>query len=149
MAWQAYNLDQKAQELVLQYRHFDVLNESHKMRTTLAYGLERFWGEHLRLGTDTHEGQYWRDVWEALAREILHPAKIELPGDRVELTPVPRDASQERKQEIAEENTGKIKAMASKLWSFSKENPDDCRIALAVLTQFCDCIVWWTQRYKD
>lgn len=44
MSWQAYSLDRIAQELVIRYRHQDVLNESHKMRMTVAYGLERFWG---------------------------------------------------------------------------------------------------------
>ncbi|MFM7789735.1 MAG: hypothetical protein ACKO90_16880, partial [Microcystis panniformis] len=70
MTWNPYNLDRAAQELVLKYRDSDkVLNESHKMRTTVAYGLERFWGEHLRLidkkdATDQQKGRYWRDVWQ-------------------------------------------------------------------------------------
>ncbi|MCA1994465.1 MAG: hypothetical protein LDL41_20825, partial [Coleofasciculus sp. S288] len=38
-----------------------------------------------------------------------------------------------------------IQAMSAKLWQLSLE---DQRVALAVLTQLCDCIVWWTQRYK-
>jgi hypothetical protein len=38
--------------------------------------------------------------------------------------------------------------MAKKLWNFAQNNPDDNRIALAVLTQLCDALVWWTQRYK-
>jgi hypothetical protein len=39
--------------------------------------------------------------------------------------------------------------MADGLWRFSEEHPDDQRVALAVLTQLCDCLVWWTQRYKS
>lgn len=35
MAWESYNLDREAQELVLKYRDHDVLNESHKMRATV------------------------------------------------------------------------------------------------------------------
>ena len=42
-------------------------------------------------------------------------------------------------------NTQQIKTMSEKLWALSVE---DQRIAIAVLTQLCDCIVWWTQRYK-
>lgn len=41
--------------------------------------------------------------------------------------------------------TQDIKAMSQKLWDLSVE---DQRVAIAVLTQLCDCIVWWTQRYK-
>jgi hypothetical protein len=36
--------------------------------------------------------------------------------------------------------------MAEQLWQLSHE---DQQIALAVLTQLCDCLVWWTQRYKN
>jgi len=43
------------------------------------------------------------------------------------------------------DNTAGIKTMAKKLWDLSLE---DQRITLAVLTQLCDCLVWWTQRYK-
>ena len=47
---QPYSLDYYAQEIVLKYRdEKNVLNESHKMRMAVAYGLERFWGEHLSL----------------------------------------------------------------------------------------------------
>jgi len=35
--------------------------------------------------------------------------------------------------------------MSEKLWNMK---PQDQRVAMAVLTQLCDCIVWWTQRYK-
>jgi hypothetical protein len=38
-----------------------------------------------------------------------------------------------------------VRAMAQQLWQLDLE---DQRIILAVLTQLCDCIVWWTQRYK-
>jgi hypothetical protein len=42
------------EEIVLKARHRDhnpkktSLNQAYKMRTACAYGLERFWGEHLR-----------------------------------------------------------------------------------------------------
>lgn len=49
MAWNFYGLDQKAQNLVLDAKKIDPksLNQAHKMRQAVAYGLERFWGEHL------------------------------------------------------------------------------------------------------
>ncbi|MGG6265707.1 hypothetical protein ACQ4M3_19935 [Leptolyngbya sp. AN03gr2] len=42
-------------------------------------------------------------------------------------------------------NVKQVQAMSEKLWALRLE---DQRIAIAVLTQLCDCIVWWTQRYK-
>ena len=133
MTWKPYNLDQKAQKLVLQYRDKDgVIGQSHKMRTTVPYGLERFWGEHLRLidKKDTKErekGEYWRDVWKQFVSIMLQTG-IKLPGDKVD----PND-------------TKTIQEVAGKLWEIPLE---DQRICLAVLTQFCDSLVWWTQRYK-
>ncbi|MEH2337881.1 hypothetical protein [Nostoc sp.] len=51
MAWNSYGLDQEAQKLVLaaKLRDQTSLKQSYKMRMAVAYGLERFWGEHLRL----------------------------------------------------------------------------------------------------
>jgi hypothetical protein len=132
--WKPYDLDYYAQELVLEFRNYkDVLNESHKMRMAVAYGLERFWGEHLRLEKEKKEkADYWRAVWNKL-HEILKDAKVNLPNDSVK--------SPDKKEEQE-----KIKKMAKDLWSM---NLDDQRIALMVLTQLCDSLVWWTQRYKE
>ncbi len=49
----------------------DCLNQSHKMRMATAYGLERFWGEHLRLKngkkeSDLIKSDYWKATWDAL-----------------------------------------------------------------------------------
>ena len=125
--WRPYDLDYYAQELVLEFRNAkDVLNESHKMRMTIAYGLERFWGEHLRLkGKEQKKSDYWKQVWEKL-HSILDEAGIKLPNDNVN-------------------STDDIKAMAKAIWSMPLA---DQRVALMVLTQFCDSLVWWTQRYK-
>lgn len=147
MSWQAYSLDRIAQELVVKYRHQGVLNESHKMRMAVAYGLERFWGEHLRLKTEP-EGQYWKDVWDALVNKILQPANILLPNDPVNIEESTRQETKAQKAAREARNTEQIKNMADKLWLFAEKNPDDQRVALAVLTQLCDCLVWWTQRYK-
>lgn len=126
--WQPYHLDHYAQELVLKHREQkNVLNETHKMRMTVAYGLERFWGEHLRLKReDRNKSAYWKGVWDKLA-EILKKAGITLPNDEVN------------------DSTQKIQDMANKIWSMDMNNQ---RIALMVLTQFCDSLVWWNQRYK-
>lgn len=140
MAWTSYSLDQKAQQLVLDARQRDrdamaatgkrknSLNQSFKMRESVAYGLERFWGEHLRLQLkEPDKSQYWKETWNALV-EVMQQSGITVPNDPVQV-----------------DNTRDVKAMAQKLWQINKE---DQRIILAVLTQLCDCIVWWTQRYK-
>ncbi len=132
MTWQPYNLDQQAQGLILEYRNMEgVIGQSHKMRTTVAFGLERFWGEHLRLidknSKEQNKGKYWRDTWKTFA-SIMQPTGISLPSN-----------------EIKSSDTRKIQETAEKLWNIPLE---DQRICLAVLAQFCDSLVWWTQRYK-
>jgi hypothetical protein len=120
MGWEPYKLDQAAYDLVFERKNQqDVLRQVYKMRTTIAYGLERFWGEQLRL--DGLEAAYWKAVWTKLI-DIMAEADI---------TTLPKH--DDRSQQITE------------LWNFSKE---DRKVAIAVLTQLCDCMVWWTQRYK-
>lgn len=130
MGWKSYELDRIAQKLVLDARERDPksLNQSYKMRMAVAYGLERFWGEHLRLkGKEEAKSKYWKQTWDAL-QNVMDKAGVVIPNDVVNPNKV---------QEI--------QAMSAKLWQLSL---DDQRVALAVLTQLCDCIVWWTQRYK-
>lgn len=130
MAWKSYELDRAAQKLVLAARERDAksLNQSHKMRMAVAYGLERFWGEHLRLkGREETKSIFWKETWDALQR-VMKNAGVTIPNDSVNSS-----------------NTAQIQAMSQKLWALSVE---DQRVAIAVLTQLCDCIVWWTQRYK-
>jgi hypothetical protein len=144
MGWQAYGLDREAQKLVLKALEFDrqesdegkkCLREAYKMRESVAYGLERFWGEQLRHrdqknNRETTKSKYWKAVWNTLA-DILKKADVTLPkGSDPEL-------------------------MAKKLWGESPLDSDEKRLtmkdqqlALSVLTQLCDCLVWWTQRYK-
>jgi hypothetical protein len=132
-----HSLDQIAQTLVLDARQRDrkSLNQSFKMREAVAYGLERFWGEHLRLKGRSKKdgdefdckGQYWKATWDALV-SIMQPAGVKIPNDSVDV-----------------KNPKAVQKMAEQLWSMSVE---DQRIILAVLTQLCDAIVWWTQRYK-
>jgi len=133
--WHPYDLDHAAQALVLKHRDKkNVLNESHKMRMAVAYGLERFWGEHLRFERESssdsrNKGQYWKDVWIELAK-ILRQGDVELPDSNGQVTI---------------DKTEDIKATAAAIWQLSEE---DRYVALMVLTQFCDSLVWWTQRYK-
>lgn len=129
--WKPYELDHRAQMLVLNHRdQKDVLNESHKMRITVAYGLERFWGEHLRLKKENRsqaKSAYWENVWKELA-SILQQGNIQLPQESIDHN----DSTQ-------------IKEEVQKIWAL---NLEQTRIALMILTQFCDSLVWWTQRYK-
>ncbi len=151
--WQPYKLDHYAQTLVLQNRDAkDILNESHKMRMSVAYGLERFWGEHLRLGREKPaKGKYWKSVWDTL-EEILQNADVVLPNDDVTyyLTESEKKENDKKrlkaiKEKKQREETRNIQAMAKEIWSMP---PEQQRIALMVLTQLCDALVWWTQRYK-
>ena len=130
MGWQSYGLDQIAQRLVLDAKQRDPqsLNQSYKMRMATAYGLERFWGEHLRLqGREQTKSDFWKDTWDALV-DVMGEAKVTIPN-----------------RSVNADSTQSIRAMSEDLWKLS---PEDQRVALAVLTQLCDCLVWWTQRYK-
>lgn len=138
MSWQSYELDRIAQKLVLAARKRDPksLNQSHKMRMAVPYGLERFWGEHLRLKgkklEDENKSKFWKDTWDALTK-VMDKAGVIIPNDPI---------SPDSKGNIP---TGEIQDMSEKMWQLTIE---DQRVAIAVLTQLCDCIVWWTQRYK-
>jgi len=94
----------------------------------VAYGLERFWGEHLRLAKEQAKAAYWRETWNALV-DVMKTANVTIPNDPVNIN-----------------NTAQIRSMSERLWN--ELTLDDQRVALSVLTQLCDCIVWWTQRYK-
>jgi hypothetical protein len=132
MSWKMYEIDRIAHDLVLRFRDDEVLTESHKMRMTTAYGLERFWGEHLRLAGSKKEDEckkskYWKATWDELCK-IMKQAGVKIPNDVVNY-----------------ENTSSIKAMSEKLWSFDVEQR---KIALSILIELCDSLVWWTQRYR-
>jgi len=153
-SWKPYDLDYYAQKLVLENRDKkNVLNESHKMRMTVAYGLERFWGEHLRYLNQSkkhndesqNKGNYWKSVWDELEK-ILKQGEITLPNDPIiSHIQIRRGHEQEDKRAREAEETAQIQEMAKNLWKMSLEEQ---RISLMVLTQLCDALVWWTQRYK-
>lgn len=131
MGWQSYSLDRKAQKLVLDaiQRDSKSTNQAYKMRMAVPYGLERFWGEHLRLHErEGSKSTYWKQTWDTLV-EIMGEAGVTIPNQRV-----------------SADNVNQIKEMSNQLWNLERE---DIRIALSVLTQLCDSIVWWTQRYKS
>jgi CRISPR-associated protein Cmr4 len=130
MPWKPYALDEEARKLVKKAQEGDkgitepskqAFKESYKMREAIAFGLERFWGEAKRHETkEPAIAAYWKDTWNTLA-EILKKTDVNLPEH------------------------DDVKTMADELWSLTRE---DQQIALAVLTQLCDSMVWWTQRYK-
>jgi hypothetical protein len=123
-----YEIDKAAHDLVLQFRDRDVLGESHKMRATTAYGLERFWGEHLRLSQrEQDKADFWKGTWDALC-QIMKQAGVKIPNEKVNIA-----------------DTRSIQAMSEKLWAFDIEQR---KVALAILIELCDSLVWWTQRYK-
>jgi hypothetical protein len=140
MSFNTYGLDQVAHKLVLQALKRDqhannndspCLREAYKMREAVAYGLERFWGEHLRhQGKEQKKSDYWKATWTALVN-IMSDSGITLP------------------------NGSNPEVVAEQLWGDRQLDeqgtmltPDDRSLSLAVLTQLCDCMVWWTQRYK-
>jgi len=131
MGWKPYDLDHLAQEIVLKARQRDAdsLNQAYKMRATCAYGLERFWGEHLRLAAqDVSKAAFVADVWTALVG-ILAKAGLHLPS-----AVLTNKASEDEIQQIA-----------AQLWDLERQ---DHQNALAVLNALCDAVVWWTQRLK-
>jgi hypothetical protein len=146
MAWKSYDLDRIAQKLVLEAKANDAqsLNQSYKMRMAVSHGLERFWGEHLRLSDEQEKADYWKATWDKLV-EIMARANVCLPNDPVVIRRAPQNEDKAAKKEREAENTRQVRVMAEKLWDLGVEEQ---RITLAILIQLCDCMVWWTQRYK-
>ena len=146
MAWHPYDLDHLAQEIVLKARFRDKnpkktsLNQAYKMRAACAYGLERFWGEHLRLAgkdrpddrdvsnDDLNKAAFIADVWSAFVG-IMAKADVRLPGEVLSNRASEAD----------------IQSVAEQLWAIPL---NEQQVSLAVLTALCDAVVWWTQRLK-
>ena len=130
MSLHYYSLDQIAQKLVLNAkdRNSDSLNQSFKMRMAIPYGLERFWGEHLRLQKkEPAKSDYWKSTWDEFVK-IMSKANVTIPNEKVKI-----------------DDIKSIKNMTQKLWEL---DINEQRVAIAVLTQLCDSLVWWTQRYR-
>jgi hypothetical protein len=133
MGWHPFDLDHHAQEIVLKARErskdTDTLGQAYKMRANCAFGLERFWGEHLRLKKkEPEKAKFVADVWRAFVG-IMASAGIKLPGEML----------------CQSDSEIDIKKVTDRIWNL---NPQDRQAALAVLTSLCDSIVWWTQRLK-
>ena len=130
MSLHYYSLDKIAQQLVLnaKERNSDSLNQSFKMRMAIPYGLERFWGEHLRLQKkEPAKSDYWKSTWDEFVK-IMSKANVTIPNEKVKI-----------------DDIKSIKNMTQKLWEL---DINEQRVAIAVLTQLCDSLVWWTQRYR-
>jgi hypothetical protein len=144
MALHLYELDREAQKLVMKHRDSGVLKESHKMRVTVANGLERFWGEQLRLlskekSEEQKKGEFWRDTWNTLV-EIMGKAGVEVPNEKMTII-INRDGRSFKTEDI--------RRMTDKLWDAENFSIDHQRVTLSVLTQLCDSLVWWSQRYPN
>ena len=71
------------------------------MRMAVAYGLERFWGEHLRFERESKQeskekGKYWKKVWDTLAKDILKPTGIDLPNETVKFDDTTKNSRHDR-----------------------------------------------------
>lgn len=133
MGWRPYDLDHLAVEIVLKAKQrdekagTDSRTQAHKMRAACAYGLERFWGESRRLASDEpNKAKFIADVWKGLAG-VLATAGVSIPSDLL---------SQDGR--AAEAST-----IINQLWGLSLYEQS---VALAVLTNLCDSVVWWSQR---
>jgi len=134
MSWEPYALDSRARKLVTSQTEHS-LREAYKMREAVAYGLERFWGESMRYRAnqtrfeeqdrldkaeiEQAKADYWESVWNELVEIIQEDIKL----------PKHKD----------------VKVDENELWNLSRDSQE---VAMAVLIQLCDCLVWWTQRYK-
>jgi hypothetical protein len=143
MTWKPYNLDHYAMLIVQDALRRDAksLNQSFKMRTTCAFGMERFWGEHLRLlrnknSLERHRGLLIAETWQKF-RAILSEA------DRTLAEKLPDTLDVNPEQAIDDEA---LSAAVDLLWSLTIEEQRTC---LSVLINLCDAIVWWTQRLKS
>lgn len=133
MGWHPFDLDHHAMEIVLKARSRDPdsLNQAYKMRVACSYGLERFWGEHLRLGDkEIAKAAFIVDVWKCFA-SVIRQARpdLELPA-----TMLSTNADEEL-----------IQSMAQQIWSIDIKDQQAC---LAVLIGLCDSVIWWAQRLK-
>jgi hypothetical protein len=133
MSWHPFDLDHRAHKIVLQARERDQdsLNQAYKMRATCAYGLERFWGEHLRLkANEPKKADFVKETWAEFVK-IMQKSRPDLV--------IPADVLGNVESETI------IEAEASKFWTIKPSDQQEC---LTVLVALCDAIVWWTQRLK-
>lgn len=137
MSWQPYRIDDCARQVVLQALERDPkgesLNQVFKMRITCAYGLERFWGEYLRLNqrpAERMKAQIILDTWRFMSEEILADTGIDLPFE----------------PNLTLNDKAKVRESLVKLWDLRITQPYQAQVALSVLTTFCEAIIWWKNR---
>lgn len=133
MSWHPFELDHLALEIVLKARSRDPksLNQAYKMRIACSYGLERFWGEHLRLADqEVAKAAFVADTWKAFTGAISKAN----PQTSLPATMLSKNVDEEL-----------IKGMTQQIWSLDLQENQAC---LSILTELCNSIVWWTQRLK-
>jgi hypothetical protein len=138
MSWHPYDIDDCARRVVSQALardpHGECLNQVFKMRVTCAYGLERFLGEYIRLKeggyAERHKAEVIRDTWTMLCVEILADTGITLPHD----------------DHLDFGSQAAVISSLQQLWELRTEDPAQVQIVLAVLTSFCEAIIWWKNR---
>lgn len=138
MSWHPYLIDDCAQKVVnnaiLRDPTKKSLGQVFKMRMTTAYGLERFWGEYLRLKAGNEQERLRADIihdaWKLMKNEILNDTGIILPYNPV----------------LNLNDHVAVRDSLSRIWELSNSKPRQAQVVLAVLTTFCDAIVWWKNR---
>jgi hypothetical protein len=138
MSWQPYGIDDCARQVVLDALKRDPerksMNQIFKMRLTCSYGLERFWGEYLRLrdgnSVEQNKAKIIKQTWLMLKNDILCDTGITLPY-------VP---------DVDLEDVDAVSSSLEAIWSLRTANPHQAQIVLAVLVNFCDAIIWWKNR---
>lgn len=138
MSWHPYGIDDCARKVVLDALERDPerksMNQIFKMRLTCAYGLERFWGEYLRLrngnSIEQKKAEIIKQTWLSLKNDILSETGIILPYD----------------PSLDLENAQAVRSSLEDIWSLRTESPHQAQIVLSVLTNFCDAIIWWKNR---
>ena len=147
MTWTPYLIDNIAQQIVLdaierdRARNTKSLAQAHRLRSTCAYGLERFWGEQIRLlnennPSDKAKGDFTSDVWQALTA-IMNSAGVDLPSARI--APPPNRIARNERSPYHEQ----VRSACSQIRNLDK---NESQASLSVLSTLCDAIVWWKQR---
>jgi len=121
MTWTPYLLDNIAQKIVLDAieRDSKSLVQAHRLRSACSYGLERFWGEQIRLlneknDNDKAKGQFTKDVWNALVL-IMKSAGVDLPDEDIVSPPKKNDLKENTPYAV------QVRAACSKIRSLEKK----------------------------
>jgi hypothetical protein len=72
------------------------------------------------------KSQYWQKTWNKF-KLIMKDVGIDIPGSSLDIS------------------SNKLEENVNILWNMKSEHR---KIALSILVALCDCMIWWTQRYK-